>query len=75
MVGYHLADLSLPPNRIFVGDGDLTAEKLEWAQPADMWTLVYYEHTNAVTQQNSTALVSFSLSSSRRSASSSSPKT
>ncbi|MBL8066842.1 MAG: helix-turn-helix transcriptional regulator [Armatimonadetes bacterium] len=57
MVGYHLADLSLPPNRIFVGDGDLTAEKLEWAQPADMWTLVYYEHTNAVTQQNSTALV------------------
>lgn len=57
MKGFHLANLSLPPNRILVGNGDLTPDKAEWVQPADMWTLIYYDHKNAVTQQSETTFV------------------
>ena len=57
MKGYHLANLSQPPSRILVGDGNLTEEKREWSQPAQLWTLIYYEHRNSVTQQNESALV------------------
>lgn len=32
-----------------MGDGDLTRERLEWAQPVDRWTVLYYRHANAVT--------------------------
>lgn len=32
-----------------MGDGDLTNERLEWAQPVDRWTMLYYRHSNVVT--------------------------
>lgn len=57
MTGFHLADLSRPPSRILVGNGNLTEEKREWVQPATYWSLIYYCHTNAVTQQNQTTRV------------------
>lgn len=46
---YWLACLSMPPGMIFMGDGDLTHERLEWAQPVDRWTMLYYRHGNVVT--------------------------
>jgi len=57
MRGYHLANLTQAPNYLLVGAGTFTQEKREWSQPVNLWSLIYYEHRNAVTQQSETVMV------------------
>ena len=44
---YCLANLSSPPGLMYVGDGDLRDDRLEWTQNPDHFTVFYYHHRNA----------------------------
>lgn len=52
-----MACLAEPPSLLLLGDGELRSERLEWAQPLDRWTVLYYQHCNAVTVNAQTYLV------------------
>jgi AraC-like DNA-binding protein len=56
-VRYCLANLSVPPAKIWVGAGHLTVERLEWTQSPLYYSVLYYHHRNAVTLGGQTIAV------------------
>lgn len=45
---FRFANLSLPPDWVTIGAGDLTSERVEWVQRLDRWSAIYYQHDNVV---------------------------
>lgn len=43
------ARLATPPDTIYAGDGEFRENRLHWLQPLNLWTAIYYHHSNVVT--------------------------
>jgi AraC family transcriptional regulator len=45
---YRFAYLGKPPSYLMTTRGDLAQDRLEWLQPPDAWSVIYYQHGNAL---------------------------